>query len=164
MKFKPGSKIRGFVTMECIGPDGGRKWIQHGENIVVDTGINYIFANDIEAATLYVGLKDTGTPVAADTMASHASWAEIHTIYSEGTRPAFTEDASTTDEKVSNSGSPAAFSITGTDTVFGAFLTTDSTKNGTAGTLIGVEDFGASQAVSNGDTLNVTYEITGADA
>jgi len=97
-------------------------------------------------------------------MASHAGWAEI-VPYSDATRIAFTEDASTTDEAVSNSGSPASFSINATDTVFGAFLTTDSTKSGTAGTLIAAKDFtGGSQAVADGDTLNVTYTITGSSS
>ena len=159
-----GLKLRGFVIAECYGPDGRLKWRDEGENLIVDTGINYIFGNDIEAATLYLGLKDTGNPLAADTMASHASWAEI-TPYSNATRVAFTEDASATDEKVTNQASPAAFTINATDTIFGAFLTTDSTKGGTAGTLIGVKDFtGGSQAVSDGDTLNVTYEITGSSS
>lgn len=155
-----GITFRGFVIAECYDKDGNLKWRDEGENLVVDTGINYIFGNDIEAATLYVGLKDTGAPAAGDTMASHAGWAEI-TPYSDATRIAFTENASTTDEAVSNSGSPAAFAINATDTVFGCFLTTDSTKAGTAGTLIGAEDFsGGSQAVTSGDTLNVTYTIS----
>ena len=157
-------KIRGYVIAECYGPDGTLKWRDEGENLVVDEGINYIFANDIEAATLYIGLKDTGTPAAGDTMASHVSWVEI-VPYSDATRIAFTEDASTTDEAVSNSGSPASFTINATDTVFGAFLTTDSTKSGTAGTLIAAKDFtGGSQAVSDGDTLNVTYTISGSSS
>jgi len=157
-------KIRGYVIAECYSPDGTLKWRDEGENLVVDEGINWIFANDIEAASLFIGLKDTGTPAAGDTMASHAGWAEI-VPYSDATRIAFTEDASTTDEAVSNSGSPASFSINATDTVFGAFLTTDSTKSGTAGTLIAAKDFtGGSQAVADGDTLNVTYTITGSSS
>lgn len=155
--------LRGFVTIECFGPDGAKKWEMHGENLVVDEGINYIFENDSAAASLFVGLKGTGTPAAADTMASHASWSE-DTNYSEATRVAFTEDASSTDEAISNSGSPAAFSMNATTTIFGSFLTTNSTKGGSTGTLISVKDFSASQAVGSGDTLNVTHSITGSSS
>ena len=104
---------------------------------------------------MFIGLKDTGTPAAGDTMASHAGWATI-TPYSNATDPGWTEDATASDEQVSNSSSPAVFNINATDTVFGAFLKTDNTKGGTAGTLIGAKDFAASQAVANLDTLNVT--------
>ena len=153
-------KLTGHVIAECYGPDGNLKWREEGENLIVDGGLNWILENDIAAATgtLYIGLKDTGTPVAADTMASHASWATI-TPYSNATDPAWTEDATGSDEQVSNSASPAAFNINAADTVFGAFLKTDNTKGGTAGTLIGVKDFAASQGVNDGDTLNVTYTV-----
>jgi hypothetical protein len=159
--------VRGFVFAELWRPTkSGRMrkiWEDRGENLVVDEGINYIFANDIEAASNFLGLKDTGAPAAGDTMASHAGWATI-TPYSNATDPAYTEDASTTDEKVSNSGAPAAFNINATDEIFGAFLKTDSTKGGTAGTLVGAKDFSASVNVINGDTLNVTYEIAGSSS
>lgn len=141
-----------------------RIWVDEGENLVVDLGINYIFANDIEAATLFLGLKDTGTPLAADTMASHSSWAELSAIYDEATREAYTEDGSTTDEKVSNSGSPAQFTFNATDDVYGCFLCDNSTKGGTAGTLIGAKDFASAVSVIDDDVLNVTYEIAGSSS
>lgn len=154
-----GIKFKGVIEAECYGPDGKLKWRSRSNNRVVDEGINYIFGNDIEAASLFVGLKDTGTPLAAWTLSSGLT--EI-TPYS-GNRLAFTENASGTDEGISNSGSPASFSINATDTVFGAFLATVNT--GTAGTLIAAGDFsGGSQAVSDGDTLNVTYTITGSSS
>lgn len=154
--------IRTWVKAELFR--GYRKiWEDEGENLVVDAGINWIFANDIEAATLYLGLKDTGTVSAGDTMASHGGWSEL-TNYDEATREAYTEDGSTTDEKVSNSGSPAQFTMNTTDDIYGAFLTTDSTKGGTGGTLIGAKDFSAAVSVVDNDVLNVTYEIAGSSS
>jgi len=156
--MRDGLKIRGFVMAECYGPDGKLKWRDEGENLIVDEGLNFIIdtalSGSAQDTTYFVGLKDTGTPLAAWTLASGPT--EITAIYS-GNRPAWTEDNTGTDESVSNSASPASFSITGTDTVFGAFLATVDT--GTAGTLIGAKDFAASQAVGSGDTLNVTYTI-----
>ena len=65
---------------------------------------------------------------------------------------------------VSNTASKATFSINGTTTIFGAFLTTSNTKSGTAGTLYGVVDFGSSRAVISGDTLEITVTLTAASA
>lgn len=153
-------KVEGFVIAECYGPDGKLKWRDEGKNLIVDEGLDFIIdtalSGSTQDTTFFVGLKDTGTPLAAWTLASGPT--EITAIYT-GNRPAWTEDNTGTDQVVSNSASPASFSITGTDTVFGAFLATVDT--GTAGTLIGAKDFtGGSQAVNNGDTLNVTYTIT----
>jgi hypothetical protein len=54
-----------------------------------------------------------------------------------------------------------SFSINGTTTVAGAFLTTDNTKGGTAGTLFSASDFtGGDRLLQSGDTLNVTYTFT----
>ena len=150
-------KISGYVLAECYGPDGSLKWRDEGPNLVVDGGINFILdtalSGTAQDTTFFIGLKDTGTVLSTWTL---ASLTEITAIYT-GNRPAWTEDNTADDESVSNSAFPASFSITGTDTVFGAFLATVDT--GTAGTLIAAKDFAASQAVNSGDTLNVTYTI-----
>ena len=161
LRREPGEalRIRGFVMMELWDPNGKLLRRDEGENLIVDEGIDFIIdtalSGGAQDTTFFIGLKDTGTPLAAWTLASGPT--EITAIYS-GNRPAWTEDNTGTDQSVSNSASPASFSITGTDTVFGAFLATVDT--GTAGTLIGAKDFtGGSQAVNNLDTLNVTYTI-----
>jgi len=96
-------------------------------------------------------------------MSSHAGWTEV-TDYSQATRPAATFGTATTADPsvIDNSGSVAAFSINGTTTVGGAFLTSDDTKSGTTGTLFSAADFEApgDRAVVNGDTLNVTYTFS----
>jgi hypothetical protein len=109
-----------------------------------------------------VGLKGTGTALAADTMSSHSSWSEI-TDYTQSTRPAIvlgTPSAGSVD----NTASKADFSINGTTTIYGAFLVNASAKGGTGGTLYGVVDFGSSRAVISGDTLTVTVTLTAASA
>lgn len=153
------TKLEGFVLVEHWDPNGKLLYRDEGENLVVDEGINFILDTSLSGSTqdttFFIGLKDTGTVLATWTLTSIT---EITAIYT-GNRPAWTENDTAADESVSNSASPASFAITGTDTVFGAFLATVNT--GTAGTLIGAKDFAASQAVNNGDTLNVTYTING---
>jgi len=150
-------KIRGFVMAECYDANGNLKWRDEGENLIVDEGLNFIIdtalSGTAQDTTYFVGLKDTGTVAGTWTLATGLT--EINPY--AGNRPAWTEDNTAADESVSNASSPASFSINATDTVFGAFLATVDT--GTAGTLIGAKDFAASQAVTSGDTLNVTYTI-----
>jgi hypothetical protein len=61
-----------------------------------------------------------------------------------------------------NSASVAVFNINATQTVGGAFLTSDNTKSGSTGTLFSAADFSApgDRAVTSGDTLNVTYTLS----
>jgi hypothetical protein len=63
---------------------------------------------------------------------------------------------------ISNSASVAVFSINGTVTVAGAFLTSNNTKGGTTGILFSASDFQSpgDRAVVSGDTLNVTYQFS----
>lgn len=151
-----------LYRFECFDADGNLKWTEEVHNTVVNTGLNDVlskyFKGSAYTASFFVGLKDTGTIAAADTMASHAGWTEDAT-YSNSTRPALTL-GSVASQSVDNSASKAVFNINGSTTIFGAFVTTDSTKSGTSGTLYGAADFGASRAVLSGDTLNVTITCT----
>lgn len=149
--------IRGFVFAELLDANGNVIWQEHSENLVVDEGIDFIIdtalSGSTQDTTFFVGLKDTGSPASNWTLASGLT--EINPY--AGNRPAWTENNTGSDQSVSNSSSPASFSINATDTVYGCFLATVDT--GTAGTLIGADDFGAPQAVASGNTLNITYTI-----
>jgi len=110
-------------------------------------------------ANWYIGLVGSSDTFAAgDTMSSHSGWTENAT-YSNATRPALTIGAASAGS-TSNSASVAAFNINGTTTIYGAFLATNSTINGTTGTLWGGATFASSRAVLSGDTLNVTITLT----
>jgi len=63
---------------------------------------------------------------------------------------------------ISNSASPATFSINATATIGGAFLTSNNTKGGTTGILFSASDFAApgDRSVVSGDTLSVTYTFS----
>ena len=150
-------KITGYVIAECFDEHGNLLWRDEGPNLVVDEGINFILdtalSGSAQDTTFFIGLKDTGSVAAGWTLASGPT--EINPY--SGNRPAWTEDDTGADESVSNSASPASFSINADDTVYGAFLATVDT--GTAGTLIAAKDFGSPQAVASGNTLNITYTI-----
>jgi hypothetical protein len=132
----------------------------------VNAGLNDLLTNYFKGssytAAFYVGLKDSGTIAAGDTMASHSGWTE-DANYSNSTRPALTL-GSVASQSVDNSASKAVFNINGSTTIYGAFVTTNSTKSGTTGTLYGAADFSSSRSVINGDTLNVTITLTAASA
>lgn len=138
---------------ECRDSDGNLKWSELVHNLVTTEGMNHalgvILKGVAQVTTWYMGLKDVGAPLAADTLASNANWNEI-TPYS-GNRPAITWGTVATG---SVTGTAVAFSITGTATVAGAFV--GSVNTGTAGTLYSVADFSVARGVANGDTLNVT--------
>ena len=89
-------------------------------------------------------------------MASHGGWTENQT-YSQGTRPAWSGVAGAAGA-ATNSASPSVFSANGGSTAGGVFLTSNSTKGGTTGTLYSAVVFtGGDRTLLSGDTLNVTY-------
>lgn len=163
------TKAGGVFRMQCIGPDGKLKWEAESHNLVVNEGLKYMNDAALDAGTQittwYIGLYGAGasnSPAATDTMSSHIGWTE-NTTYSNATRPTCAFGPATTADPsvITNTGSAAAFSISGTTTIGGAFLTSDSTKGGNSGTLFSAADFsGGDRSVANGDTLNVTYTFS----
>jgi hypothetical protein len=160
----------GVFSIECRDSEGNLKWSEALHNLVVNVGLQDMnakyFSGSSYTATWYIGLYGaaaSNTPAASDTMASHPGWTEI-VPYSNATRPACTfGTASTADPSViTNTASPAAFTINATATVGGAFLTSNNTKLGTTGTLFSASDFAApgDRVVASGDTLNVTYTFS----
>jgi len=130
-------------------------------NVALNDNLDVWLSGGTQDTTWFVGLKSTGTPAAGDTSASHGTWTEV-TDYDEAARPAWV-DGGVSGQSVSNSGSPAVFTINTTVSVFGAFLIGITTKGGTTGILAAVANFSSSKSLSDNDTLTVTYTITAAD-
>lgn len=164
------AKASGKYTVECYDKDGNLKWRDESQNLVVNAGLQYMagtaLTSTTQITTWYIGLYGAGAsniPAAGDTMSSHIGWTEV-TAYSQANRPTATFAAATNANPsvVTNSASVAVFSINGTTTVGGAFLTSNNTKSGTTGTLFSAADFQApgDRSVVSGDTLNVTYTFS----
>jgi hypothetical protein len=155
----------GVFTVTCHDKDGNLKWEERNHNLVVNQGLKDMndkyFSGSTYTAAWYIGLVQgpaSGTTFAAgDTLASHAGWTE-DTAYAGNRKTATFGAATTADPSViSNSASPAQFTMNGTTTIGGAFLTNVDT--GTSGILFSASDFQSpgDRSVVNGDVLNVTY-------
>lgn len=169
--FNEKAKAGGVFHVKCFDKDGNLKWEDSAPNKVVNVGLKDMndkyFEGSTYTAAWYLGLVNGpgagNTYAAGDTMASHAGWTE-NTDYSESVRQTATFGAATTADPsvITNSGSPAVFSMNGTATIAGAFLTSDDTKSGTSGILFSVSNFTSpgDRAVVSGDTLNVSYSFS----
>jgi hypothetical protein len=172
--FNEGARGGGTFHFKCFDKDGKLKWEDSAKNLVVNVGLQDMntqyFKGSSYTAAWYIGLVDGpnsgNTYAAGDTLASHAGWTE-NTGYSGSNRITATFGTATTADPsvIDNSGSVAVFAITGTATIAGAFLTDVQSKASTSGLLFSVSAFtGGDRAVISGDTLNVTYEFSLADA
>lgn len=164
-----GGMGQAVYTLEAYDKHGNLKWIDVAYNIIPNVGLddilNKYYKGSGYTAAFYVGLTDgTPTTAAGDTMSSHAGWAEV-TAYDESVRQTLTL-GTVSSQSVDNSASKAVFTIsTNSTTIGGAFLTTDSTKGGTSGTLASVAAFSAGdKTLDDDDVLNVTVTITQASA
>lgn len=135
------------------------------QNGIVDVGINSLldvgFGAATQITTWYMGLVDNSGFTAfadGDTMSSHTGWNEF-TTYSEATRPQWSPAAASA-RSISNTTS-VDFSINGSGTVKGIFVTSDNVKSGTTGTLWATAAFASNVTVTSGDVLKVTYTISG---
>jgi hypothetical protein len=135
-------------------------------NGIVDVGLNHILETEFNGGTpitsWYIGLVDNAGFSAfanADTMGSHAGWVETHTTYSQATRPEWTAGTAT-GRSITNAVT-VDFSMTATITVKGIFITSSNTKGGATGTLWSTAAFASNVTANNGDTLKVTYTVSG---
>jgi hypothetical protein len=138
------------------------------KNIVTTVGKNdmldkYLAGSSYTAVPRML-LKGTGTAVIGDTQASHAGWLEqglANAPAYTGNRPSPSFSAASGGAK--STSAAVTFAITSSGTVFGAAINMNgsATKDDTTGILFSAGDFsGGSKAVTNGDTLSVTYSMT----
>lgn len=157
----------GIYTATCYDKDGNIKWTDTFNNTVVTVGKNSLLNVYLGASTQitswYVGLISStsySAIAAGDTIASHAGWLEAGganaPTYSESVRQTMSFSAASSGSK--SSSSPVSFNITGTGTIKGAFLVSESTKGGVTGTLYSAGLFTVGdKIVSSGDIVNVNY-------
>jgi hypothetical protein len=158
--------LRGFYRVEHRSEDGVLKGVYNFPNGIVDVGLNHIldteFGGTAQIATWYIGLVDNvgwSAFADADTLSSHAGWAE-NVNFTEANRVTWNEDASA-NRSITN-GNTADFSINASGNLKGIFVSSNNVKStGNTGTLWSTAAFSSVVAVSNGDTLKVTYTISG---
>ena len=169
--------LEGVYTFECYGADGQLKWTDTIGNLTTNVGranlMDSYFANTGGGA-IVMGLMGangggSSTPAYTDTQSSHAGWFEVGganaPTYS-GTRktPAFSA-STTANPSVLSTSSAVTFSMTGSGTVYGAFINVGGSTaiDNTTGTLFSIGAFTAgSKTVTSGDTINVTYTLSAA--
>ena len=158
-------RLRGRFLIEHRNEAGKLIGVYRVPNGIVDVGLNKIlddmFNGGSQSSIWYIGLVDNATWSAfadADTMLSHAGWVES-TAYTEATRPIWTVGAAAA-RQVTNA-STVDFSINDTATLKGIFVVDENTKSGTSDTLWSTAAFSSTIGVTSGDTLKVTYTVSG---
>jgi hypothetical protein len=161
----------GVYTFKCYDADGNLKWEAVAPNKVTNVGVQDMntkyFTGSAYTGAFYLGLINGpgagNTYNFTDTMSSHTGWTESAS-YSQVNRPtcSFGAPTNANPSVATNSLSTATFSINGTATIAGAFLTTSNAKSGTSGTLFSAANFQSpgDRSVVNGDTLVVTYTFS----
>lgn len=129
-----------------------------GKNLILE--VMFRDGTQIASSSWFSGLISSAAYsalAAADTMSSHAGWAEF-TAYSESTRVAWGPGIPA-GQAITNA-TPITFNINGTGTLKGVFISSNSTKSGTTGKLWATGLFSADVPVVNGDQMKVTYTVS----
>jgi hypothetical protein len=160
------AKLAGRFVVEHRDVDGNLKGTYEFPNGIVDVGLNHIleteFGGGAQVSTWYIGLVDNSGWSAfadADTLSSHAGWTES-TNYTESNRVTWADDAASSRSKTNST--TADFSINASGNLKGIFVSSNNVKStGNTGTLWSTAAFSSVVATANGDTLKVTYTVSG---
>jgi hypothetical protein len=151
---------------------GGRFLVQHFrkgklideelcENLVTNEGLNHMLGVELygtaQIAAWYLALYSGNyTPLATDTAATLPGNATETGAYTAGTRQQFVP-AAPSGQSITNAASQATYTFNATVTVYGAFMTSSATINGTSGTSFSAALFGTSKSVVSTDQILLTY-------
>jgi hypothetical protein len=168
--------LEGVYLAECFDSEGNLKWSDTIPNLTTNVGRKNLmdsYFGNTGGGAIVMGLGGASggsfTPAYADTQPSHAGWLEVGganaPTYS-GTRktPSFSA-ATTANPSVLVTSAAVVFSMTGSGTVWGAFINVGGSTaiDNTTGTLFSIGAFTAgSKTVTSGDTINVTYTLSAA--
>lgn len=148
------------------------RWVDRTPNLTLDAALTdnlSVYFNDgTKKTSWYIGLKATNeTPEADWTAASVDVDFTEFTDYDEATRELW-DNGTPAAKQVDNSTTPAEFNISGIVAepadLWGGFLISDSTKNGTTGTMWACSNLAVARSIYNDDIVKVIYIITNDDA
>jgi hypothetical protein len=157
--------VKGMFKVLHLDKEGNLKNEFDVPNGITDVGLNHILDTEFDGGTpittWYIGIIDNVSftaLAAADTMASHAGWI-ANEDYTEATHPEWT--AGTAAARSITNAVTVDFSINATVTLKGIFITSQSAKATATGTLWSTAAFASNVAAVNGDTLKITYTVSG---
>lgn len=108
----------------------------------------------------YVGLFEGNyTPAETATAATIAALSTETTAYTSATRVAWTPALDSVNMEISNTASPAPFTLNANKLLYGAFLISSNVKGGTAGVLMSAAAFATARQYYSGDVFNVKYRL-----
>ena len=138
------------------------------KNVVTNQGltamVNIMLAGGAQITSWYLGLF-TGnyTPVGTDVAATFPTNASEATGYTAGARQQFVPTTPTS-PTVGNAASRASFTFNGSQTIYGAFLSSSGVISGTSGTLFSAAQYSAPKPVVDLDQLLCSYAFSLASA
>ena len=141
-------------------------WEEKAKNVVTNefmtAAMSILFNSSVATVSFYVGLMElTGAVTTNDTLAAHGGWKRCNAY--NGNQKLW-QVAAASGRRVTNSANKAQFIMSGASTIWGGFISSDSSKGSVTGTLVCVAEFsGASRAVASGDTVEVTYTFSADD-
>lgn len=151
------------VQVECRNAAGELVWQDEAHNLVTTVGKALALSaiTGLAAApALFLGAKGIGAPAVTDTLASHPTWTET-AAYAAATLPAVAWGAVTaTGGSAQSVAAVINFAMNAAYTFSGCFLSTNSAKGATTGTLYNAVDFGTPRTGGSGDTIAVTMTLT----
>ena len=118
---------------EVLPRFGRRLWGHQGHNLVTNQGAQWLCGRFDQAqptTAWYVLFKGAGAIAESNTASSHSPWLELHTFYSQTTRPALTMPVPTSGRSTNNSTSLASVVVQANATIDGFGLISSSVKGG----------------------------------
>jgi hypothetical protein len=167
-----GIKLGGKFDVTCYR-DGQLLWEEHVHNIVTTEGqnavLNGIFhtAGFTVPATWFVGLVETDTAPDVGLTYHTPSFTESQSYDNIAVRATYVTVDSTA-ASMTNTASPASFTISATKTMYGAAIFSintrgDHTEDVAVNALYCYAKFTAGRAVVDNDVINCTYTLTTVD-
>jgi len=168
------AQAEGVYTFRCFEYENGPLlWEQTIDNVVCTVGKNLMLQTALTGSGYtvvgpYMGLISSVSYTAvsaADTMASHSGWTEAGSTNAPTFAARIAPSFGTATAGAISTSSAVSFTMTGTGTLVGAFITYGTgavtTLMSTAGTLLSAGAFtGGNQPVNSGNVVQVTYSLS----